>query len=137
MLVLKKTLYEQLCRHAEKEYPFECCGIILGIRNSGKRIACEIIPSKNCCTDKTTGFRIDPVELIRAETEACGKGLEPIGFYHSHPDYEAVLSDKDKEGMMPEISFPVISVTDGRTAEIKSYERLDDNFLPEIVVSEE
>ena len=44
-----------------------------------------------------TPYVIDPRELIRAQREARGRGLEIVGFYHSHPDHPARPSATDLE----------------------------------------
>jgi proteasome lid subunit RPN8/RPN11 len=40
-------------------------------------------------------YHIAPIELIRIERDARGRGLEIAGFYHSHPDHPAQWSQTD------------------------------------------
>ena len=98
MLRIKATLYTQIRRHAEDAYPHECCGILMGKFEAGDRTVDSIVPSANAAdTAQQTTYVIDPRELIRARREARGRGLEIVGFYHSHPDHPARPSATDLE----------------------------------------
>lgn len=139
--------------HAEREYPNECCGIILGDRGDPSQN--EVRPCKNIqnelkekypdkySRDADTGYFIDPKELITAFNDAAKRKLEVIGFYHSHPDHEAFWSEQDHRAAMwaggDEPSYPgadhvVISIFHGEAKgaavfawnpESKHYERND------------
>jgi proteasome lid subunit RPN8/RPN11 len=44
-----------------------------------------------------------------------------IGFYHSHPDHPARPSQFDLEHAWPNFSYPIVSVLDGRAADLRSW----------------
>ncbi|MBR1851930.1 MAG: M67 family metallopeptidase [Lachnospiraceae bacterium] len=122
-LNLQKDIFLQICVHASQVYPQECCGILLG---DGKKLRVqEIYKAQN----KSVGepgrehFLIDPLELYQAERKADEKGLDVIGFYHSHPDCLALLSREDEEYMIPGMIYFIISLTDGKIAEWKIYRK--------------
>ena len=97
MLILQKNVMEKIYSHGQMEYPKECCGIILGRRLEEKRIAYKVIQTRNMIDEgkNTTQFLINPIEIVKAELLAEKEQLEIVGFYHSHPDYEAVASKAD------------------------------------------
>jgi proteasome lid subunit RPN8/RPN11 len=61
--------------------------------------------------------------ILYAEILATKENLEIIGFYHSHPDCEACLSQEDQKYVMPEMSYPVISVSHGRMQKFGCWEQ--------------
>lgn len=63
------------------------------------------------------------MEVVKAELLAEEEGFEIVGFYHSHPDYEAVVSKADKLYMIEGYSYPVISVKNGKCVKVKSFEK--------------
>ncbi len=91
---------------AKAAYPGECCGILLGktAKNSGKG-EIEILETREAPNlvqgeQKSTRFEADPLFLYQVEREIEGSGLEIVGFYHSHPDCEAIPSREDAEKMV-------------------------------------
>jgi len=117
--------------HAEREYPAECCGLLLQPRGGGGGVyrPCDNLQGEDPALDPDgrsrgtdTAFRLDGLEVIRAERE----GLEVRGIVHSHPDHPAVFSAMDREQAtwrvgndapeptFPGVSYLVISVYDGR-----------------------
>jgi proteasome lid subunit RPN8/RPN11 len=128
--VAKKHL-EQIHDHAVEEYPYECCGIIIGKPGSGKDTVlyrCTNIQNKlheqdpvMFVRDARTAFYIDPGELMRIIKEAENRGMNITTFYHSHPDHDAYFSEEDKrmalfdnEPVYPDASYLVVSVRDGQ-----------------------
>lgn len=123
MLLLLNDTLEAICSHSQREYPKECCGILLGTRESNKRTVVQIVPVKNMAKEgqNTTHFYINPLELVQTERLAEEEGLEIVGFYHSHPDYEAVASKLDCLHMIAGYSYPILSVIDGRCEKVNSF----------------
>jgi proteasome lid subunit RPN8/RPN11 len=87
--VARRALDEMIAaaRHAK---PAECCGVLLG--TSGE--ITEAVPTRNL-TDDPNRFLIDPKNHIDARREGRRRGLEIVGFYHSHPRSAAVPSAAD------------------------------------------
>src|SRR5580765_8772564 len=67
--------------HAREAAPDECCGLLLG---RGDQIV-EAARARNVADDPTTRFLIDPADHFAAIRGGRERGLEVIGFYHSHP----------------------------------------------------
>lgn len=142
MLIFQGGTLEQLCDYAVQDYPNECCGILLGKRLGKRRITLKVISTKNTAkkSDITTHFLINPLEVAKAEAAAEDIGLEIIGFYHSHPDFEAQVSQTDVLHMIEGFSYPIISVKKGKCGSISSFEKIEqtdaDANREEILVKE-
>jgi proteasome lid subunit RPN8/RPN11 len=56
----------------------------------------DTVRVENIRTDSAHNrYRIAPQELIRVQREGRKKGLDIVGFYHSHPDHPAQWSPTD------------------------------------------
>lgn len=141
MLIFQSDIVEKLYSHAQTEYPKECCGILIGKRQGECRIAGSVVQTVNMAEESqnTTQFLIHPLEIVKAEVLAEREGLEIVGFYHSHPDYEAVASDEDILHMIAEYSYLILSVKNGVCEELNSFEKIiqtDTAIKEEILVKE-
>lgn len=115
----------EMRRHGERDYPFECCGLMLGqFESNGRKIVVETYPISNAREEeaKRNRFLIRPEELMRGEKYAREKGLDVVGFYHSHPDEPAVPSKYDLEHAWPTYSYIVVSVEKGQAVDLRSWE---------------
>ena len=124
MLYYLSIALDELFKHARNEYPNECCGILLGRTNGADKTISLIYCVRNtAAADRRTHFCIDPTEILRAEMYAQQNDLETVGFYHSHPDSDAIASSEDIRYMIPGYSYPIISVKSGQAAEIRCYKK--------------
>ena len=112
---------------AKAAYPDECWGILLGktAKNSGKG-EIEVLETREATNlvqgeQKSTRFEADPLFLYQVEREIEGSGLEIVGFYHSHPDCEAIPSREDAENMVPGIIYAILSVTADGVVDIRTF----------------
>ena len=126
--------------HGERDYPFECCGLMIGRFEDGLKKVVETYPISNAREEeaKRNRFLIRPEELMRGEKYAREKHLDVVGFYHSHPDDRAVPSQYDLEHAWPAYSYIVLSVEKGRAVDMRSWEMENDRsrFNEEGIVSE-
>jgi len=96
VLHITREVYEQMRAHGEETYPHECCGALLGKSTADGWQVEAAVRAGNTRTDSAHNrYQISPVELIRIEREARGRGLGIAGFYHSHPDHPAQWSQTD------------------------------------------
>ena len=125
MISLTEEQRTAIRAHGERDYPYECCGLLVGrFGRCGIKEVVEIYPISNAREEeaKRTRFLIRPEELMRGERHARSRGLDVIGFYHSHPDVQAVPSQYDLEHAWPTYSYVVVSVRTGRAADLRSWE---------------
>jgi len=78
--------------HARGEAPAECCGVLLG---AGDEIV-DALPARNIAETPATRYLLDPQDHFNAIREARRRGVEVVGFYHSHPRSPAEPSPTDK-----------------------------------------
>jgi proteasome lid subunit RPN8/RPN11 len=95
-LHINGAVFDSIRLHGEETYPHECCGVLLGRSTpEGWRVS-DSVRAGNTRTDSAHNrYHIAPIELIRIERDARGRGLEIAGFYHSHPDHPAQWSQTD------------------------------------------
>lgn len=128
MLVLNDEITRELLSHTESEYPNECCGILLGEQTNEKRFAKKALRLENkTARDKTAHFALDPLVIHEIELFAFAHDLMIVGFYHSHPNYAAVLSKTDERYMLYDHSYPIVSANEGADGlyfKIASFEKI-------------
>ncbi|MDR3108326.1 MAG: M67 family metallopeptidase [Planctomycetaceae bacterium] len=131
MIELTEQHREAIARHAESEYPNECCGALLGRFEGGDKIVNEILPISNMreAAAKHNRFLIRPEEYLLCEKTAKKLSLEIIGFYHSHPDHPAKPSQYDLEHAFPVYSYVIVSVVNGSADKTTSWLLSDDRAV--------
>jgi proteasome lid subunit RPN8/RPN11 len=118
---------------AEKAYPRECCGLLIGrltgdgARQGSPRQVTEIYPLENRWTeavqavtdpdsaanthlDQNRRYWADPKILFQVQRDCRDRHLEIIGVYHSHPDHPAIPSECDRQLAWPVYSYIIVSV---------------------------
>lgn len=90
---LTSAVHTGLLAEAARCWPHEACGLLLGDD-------IEVISQMEICANvhphPATHFEIDPASLIAAHRRARLGGVKLIGYYHSHPDGDAVPSSVDR-----------------------------------------
>lgn len=132
-LSIPDKFFKKIRAQAERDYPNETCGILIGPKSDQKKIQ-EIYPCRNVQDEyhaqdpvsfprtARTAYFIEPRELLRIQREAREKGCEMRVIYHSHTDAGAYFSEEDQrialseeEPAYPGVSYLVVSVKDGKT----------------------
>ena len=123
MLKIGIAEYQQMRRHGEETYPYECCGILLGIYTGDARVVLSIVRCTNTSANSSHNrYSIDSREVIRAQRNARDCGLEIVGFYHSHPDHPPQWSPTDlQEAHWIGCSYVITSVEAGIATASKSF----------------
>ncbi len=100
--------------HLEAGYPNEACGALIGRVNAADHEVTEFRGMRNTITDRPWDrYALDPLEQLRAQKDAESRGLEIIGFAHSHPDHPPVPSRFDADHAWTFYSYLVASVQKG------------------------
>jgi proteasome lid subunit RPN8/RPN11 len=146
-LVISGQFAEEIRAHGAEAYPYECCGALLG-RDSGEvsgkdpakypvatgREILGLYPLINRRDDSPRNrFSVTSLDVMAAEKEARGHGLDVVGWYHSHPDHPARPSQYDRDHAWPWYSYIIVSVQNGAPQEMTSWRLNDDRqeFSPE------
>ncbi len=107
---------DEILAHARDEAPNECCGLLLG---QDERVVAAW-RARNLEASPTR-FLIDPADHIAARRAGRARGLDVVGFYHSHPRSPAVPSARD----VAEASYPdaihVIAGWRGHEPEVRAF----------------
>ena len=112
MIKLKKSDYNRIVEHAEKEAPIEACGLIAGELDGEDRIIKKVYILTN--TDHAEEhFTLDPKEQLAAVKDMRAEGLIPLGNWHSHPVSPSRPSDEDKRlAFDSSASYLILSLMD-------------------------
>ena len=112
MIDIKKNHIDQIKEHAQKDYPYECCGILLGKFENGEKTVTQVLEISNEKEEENRHNRylIPSSKILEIELYAIKNGLDIVGFYHSHPDHSAVPSAYDVEHALPVYSYLIVSV---------------------------
>ncbi|HEU4769451.1 MAG TPA: M67 family metallopeptidase [Pyrinomonadaceae bacterium] len=128
MITIAEAQLNEIREHGVRDYPYECCGLLLGRYTENGKIVQETYPISNAREEsaKRNRFLITPEELMRGERYATGRDLEIVGFYHSHPDCPAVPSNYDLEHAWPTYSYIIVSTRADRATDLFSWEQEPD-----------
>ena len=123
MLTIRQSELDALRRHGEETYPHECCGVMLGRTEGDGRAVEAVLRAGNTRVDSPHNrYNIDPGELVRIQRESRERGLDIVGFYHSHPDHPARWSQTDlAEAHWVGCSYVITSVEKGRATVTNSF----------------
>ena len=142
--------------HAERAYPNECCGLILGhpgteeTEETGReKESVEVWKTQNTWGESSPDtplsdgasersftqerrYTIAPEEMLAAQRYARDRHLSIIGIYHSHPNHPAIPSECDRALAWSEYSYIIVSVEGGSAADVRSWQLDGDRqFQPE------
>jgi proteasome lid subunit RPN8/RPN11 len=141
---MRAEVAEEIRGHGAETYPEECCGALLGSEGGGEeaegkpREIVELIALVNRQEDSSREMRamdkssprnrflVTPQDVLEVEKAAAARGLDVIGWYHSHPDHAARPSEYDREHAWPWYSYVIVSVRSGVAGEMSSWRLRDD-----------
>lgn len=122
MIRIEPEAWTAMLAHAEKAYPYECCGAMLGSTDAGEKRVSRAVALENAYAGaQNARYEIKPEDLLEADRAARRDGLDLIGIYHTHPDCDSYFSETDLKNSCPWYSFVVISVREGKFAAVTSW----------------
>ena len=123
VLTISKADYDLIRWEAERSYPQECCGILLGVAAVGNRTVTLTLPCENARVDAPERrYSINPQQVIATLKLARSRGETIVGFYHSHPDHVAHYSAIDlTEAHWFDCSYLITGVVKGSAVETESF----------------
>ena len=144
---------EVIAQEARAAFPDECCGFLLGtILPNGWRLE-EARPATNVSPHPRIGYLLDGKEQVTVMKYAEARGLEVIGYYHSHPNgrrgpspTDFILAGGDRSFLTPQelsqlppelrnLSTPrlpdhsvqiIVALSEGRVLECSAWQLRDD-----------
>jgi proteasome lid subunit RPN8/RPN11 len=109
--------------HGEAAYPNEGAGLMLG-RASGEAVAVgALLPLGNtrAVEEQHNRYELSPHDFLQAELEAERRGLSVVGVFHSHPDHPARPSEFDREHALPNFSYLITTVAEGKAQATRAW----------------
>ena len=145
MITLNDQIIDAITAHAERDYPHECGGMLIGTFAEGRKTVTETFPLENAREEEARHNRvlILPKDVLRAERYAREKKLDVVGYYHSHPESPAIPSQYDLDHALPVWSYIIASVIEGKVADIRSWEmendrsRFNEEFIQKAFIASE
>lgn len=117
------TDIEAIRGHGEETFPNECCGFMLGTYENGNKKTVELLRADNDreSENQYNRFLITPEAYMRGEKAGRSKGLDIVGFYHSHPNAPARPSQYDLDHAWPFYSYVIVSIMDKKWDNMTSW----------------
>lgn len=124
---ITRTSIDAIRTHAASTYPEECCGVLLGELGGGVRVVETVSVDNTSEAHRERRYLIDAPTLFRITKDADRRGLDVVGFYHSHPDHPAQPSQTDLEqATFPAYVYVIQSVVAGAADELTAWTLADD-----------
>jgi proteasome lid subunit RPN8/RPN11 len=115
MIRIQSEPWAAMVAHAQKTYPNECCGAMVGTLDGDSKMVSEAIALENAFEGaQAARYELRPEDLLAADRAARERGMDLIGIYHSHPDCDAYFSKTDLQNSCPWYSFVVLSIQKGK-----------------------
>lgn len=136
---LSSEIAQKIREHGAETYPHECCGALLGrdldpgassapdVAKLPSREILALYPLVNRRDDSPRNrFSVTSDDVREAERAAREKGIDVVGWYHSHPDHPAAPSQYDQDHAWPWYSYIIVSVANGKPQDMTSWRLTDD-----------
>jgi proteasome lid subunit RPN8/RPN11 len=119
VLVISRSVLDDVLSHARRDHPDEACGILAGPVDADEPL--RHIPMTNA-ERSPTFYRFDSGEQLRVWREMDDRDERPVVIYHSHTATEPYPSRTDV-GLAsdPEAHYLLVSTRDPEMDEVRSY----------------
>ena len=136
---IRRATMDAIVAQAEREFPFECCGFIIGDNENAVEEVRPIANIQNAMhakdpasfrRDARTAFLMDPKQHLAVMNELDSRKLSLRVVYHSHPDHDAYFSPTDRaqacsfdpsEPDYPDTLYIVLSIRAGKFASAAAF----------------
>ena len=132
MVQIRQQFIDEMITHAKADLPNECCGILAGpdgaVMKAYRMSNVEASPFR---------FSMDPLELIKVDSEAGDNGWDMLAIYHSHTGSEAYPSDTDVRiaggtaALWPDVRYLLVSLMDTDNPVVRIFEISDGTVTEE------
>lgn len=148
MIRLSESHLDAIRTHGAATFPNECCGVLLGDVAGDHKTVREVRalanvfePSAEFETSALPAgaeagevaevgqerrYFVSPQEMFALMQEERRTKRKVLGFYHSHPNHPARPSVYDREWASPWYTYIIVSVMDGRPADLTAWQLDDD-----------
>ena len=123
MVQITQELIDEMVAHAKDDLPNECCGILAGpggrVEKAYRMSNVEASPFR---------FSMNPMELVKVDSEAGDNGWDLLAVYHSHTGSEAYPSDTDVRiaggtaALWPDVRYVLVSLMDMESPVVRIFQ---------------
>ena len=129
-VILSRATMDAIVAQAEREFPSECCGFVIGDGGAEEVRPITNIQNRKHAEDPAafprdarTAFLMEPKEHLAVLDEIDRRKLKLKVVYHSHPDHDAYFSPTDRaqacsfdpnEPDYPDTAYVVMSIMGGK-----------------------
>lgn len=123
-VVLQQRIFAQM----EATFPNEGGGFLLGTTSADAVTILDVIQVENVFESEEQYHRyaMTPQNWAKMEDEADARGLTLVGYYHSHPNSPAIPSEYDRVHALPNFTYIITSVVDGKAVDMRVWRLRDD-----------
>ena len=133
MLLIRQSVYRDICEHMQKVSPLEGCGILGGdfLGGAENRRADKFFAVSNAAKSPDK-FIMDSQEQLSAIKALRALDLEMVGICHSHPRTAAYPSVHDvRLAAYEEVSYLIVSLVKKEEPLVKSFRIINGGIAPE------
>jgi len=125
---ISEALRDQIFEHLRGAYPNEGGGLLIGSKDGDTLVVEDIAEAENTFPTEEQFHRMGlaPTFWASVEDKADERGLQIVGFYHSHPDHPAQPSDYDLTHAFPNLAYIIVSVQDGQVDHVNNWRLRED-----------
>lgn len=122
MIVFDGSCLERIASAAERAYPEECCGLLIGRRENVLRVTAVAESDNVAPSQRTRRFEVDPALRFSLMRRLRGSCDDIVGHYHSHPEASAAPSAYDASLVFePDLIWVIVAVAAGQAGEIRCW----------------
>jgi proteasome lid subunit RPN8/RPN11 len=109
-------------RCAESAYPHEGCGVLIGGHEKEAVVVQEATSGHNLWAARLGDrYELDPADILAADRRARARGLDVVGFWHSHPDHPARPSQFDSDRSWVDYAYLIVSTVRDASGDLNAF----------------
>ena len=125
--VFVSDVYERMRELAAGAYPDEGCGVLIGAVAGQHVEVVDVTRGRNLNTERSRDrYVLDPSDIVKADRDARSRGLDIVGFWHSHPDHPAHPSQYDTDHAWVDYVYVICATTSEGTGDANAFTLTDD-----------
>ncbi|MFN2582908.1 MAG: M67 family metallopeptidase [Candidatus Dormibacteria bacterium] len=125
--VILGPTYQRMSDMADDAYPDEGCGVLVGRFNGDRAEIVAVTRGRNLNTKRSRDrYVLDPADILEADREARARGMDIVGYWHSHPDHPARPSQFDTDHAWTDYVYVICNTTADGTGDINAFTLVDD-----------